>query len=293
MSITIEKLLAALILLTISTAHASTYHGAVQEIRIAATAAGSTRVAVLTSGPTDCRGAGAIGHWYSFEYPPKGGPGTAWLAALLSAKVIQESIVIHGTGACDASGTEEVAAIELPPASGPIFASSPAVHFPAVPVTSAAQSAVRIDVSRGWPAAQLLEAFDRTIHLKSPFNETEPQLRVWEAPFLGNTVGYVISTEKAFACSADYRNDGRTASVASVDCELSDISDPERRRALGLLPALSALDGKTWGCALGGETFFVEGFMNHRRFAFIVSNPGQCRQSASLPVNRLLGGLRF
>jgi hypothetical protein len=37
-----------------------------------------------------------------------------------------------------------------------------------------------------------------------------------------------------------------------------------------------------WGCALGGQTFFVEGFINHRRFAFSVSNPEQCPQAGRL-----------
>ncbi len=50
-----KRLLANLILLNISTAYASTYHGVVQQIRIAATSAGGTRVSILTSATTDCR----------------------------------------------------------------------------------------------------------------------------------------------------------------------------------------------------------------------------------------------
>jgi hypothetical protein len=56
---------------------------------------------------------------------------------------------------------------------------------------------------------------------------------------------------------------------------------------------LSDLNGKSWGCALGGQTLFVEGFINHQRFAFSVSNPEQCPQSDSLPVKRLLEVLRL
>ena len=290
---TMKKLLASLVLISMSTAYASTYRGVVLQISIAASSGGGTRVTVLTSGATDCHAAGTIGHWYSFEYPPKGGPGTAWLAALLSAKVTQESIVIHGTGTCDASGMEEVTAIDLPSASVPISATPPRPHFPPAVVSSPSRPAARIILGQQWPAARLLEAFDRAAHLDALSNGTEPELRVWDAPSFSNTVGYVISLDRAFACSADYRNDGRTASVARADCEASDMPVTERRRALDLLPALSDFNGKTWGCALGGQTFLVEGFANGRRFAFIVSNPEQCRQSDSLPVRRLLEALRF
>jgi hypothetical protein len=126
-SITIEKLLAALILLSVSTARASTYRGIVQEIGIAASSSGGTRVSVLTSGTTDCNG--SDNHWYSFEYS-KAGPGSAWFAALLSAKVAQETVVIHGAGTCDASGMERVTAIDLPSASMPLSHDSPPVVTP-------------------------------------------------------------------------------------------------------------------------------------------------------------------
>lgn len=290
---TMKTLLASLVFLSISAAHASTYHGVVLEISIAASSGGGTRVSVLTSGVTDCHSAGTTDHWYSFEYPPKGGPGAAWLAALLSAKVTQESVVIHGTGTCDASGMEDVTAIDLPSASMPISAAPPSPHFPPVLVSSRSRPAARIILGQQWPAARLLEAFDRAAHLDAPSNGPEPELRLWDASSFSSTVGYVISPGRAFACSADYQNDGRTASVERADCEASDMPATERRRALDLLPALSDFNGKTWGCALGGQTFLVEGFANGRRFAFIVSNPERCRQSDSLPVRRLLESLRF
>ncbi|MFZ0497916.1 MAG: hypothetical protein WAU49_13760 [Steroidobacteraceae bacterium] len=280
-----KPLLANLILLSISTAYASTYHGVVQQIRIAATSVDGTRVSVLTSATTDCHGDRTNNGWYSFTCSSKTGLGKAWFAALLSAKVTQQRVVIHGTGTCDASGMEGVTAIDLPAVFMP--------HFPAAPVRPLARPAARIDLGHGWPALQLLEAFDRAAHLSPPSNGSAPELRVWEAPFLGNTVGYLISVDRAFACSASYRNDGRTASVEQADCEVSDMPVAERQRALSLLPTLSDLNGKSWGCALGGQTFFVEGFINNRRFAFSVSNPEQCPQSGSLPVKRLLEVIRF
>ncbi|MFZ1869543.1 MAG: hypothetical protein WAU49_13765 [Steroidobacteraceae bacterium] len=105
-----KKILPSLILIGISSAHASTYQGVVQELDIAATSSGGTRVSVLTSGSTSCQT--GDNHWYSFEYSSQTGPGPEWLAALLSAKVTQATIMIHGTGACDASGMERVAEID-------------------------------------------------------------------------------------------------------------------------------------------------------------------------------------
>lgn len=107
-----KKILPFLILTGVSTAHASAYQGVVQELDIAAVSSGSTRVSVLTSGTTSCRV--ADNHWYSFEYSSQSGPGPEWLAALLSAKITQATIVIHGTGTCDASGMERVAELDLP-----------------------------------------------------------------------------------------------------------------------------------------------------------------------------------
>ena len=107
-----KKILPFLILIGVSTAHASTYQGVVQELDIAAISSRGTRVSVRTSGTTSCRV--ADDHWYSFEYSSQSGPGPEWLAALLSAKITQATIVIHGTGTCDASGMERVAELDLP-----------------------------------------------------------------------------------------------------------------------------------------------------------------------------------
>jgi hypothetical protein len=150
----------------------------------------------------------------------------------------------------------------------------------------------RIDLSRGWPAVELAEAFDRAAHLEPLANGTEPELRVWEAPFIGSTTGNAISSTRALACSAEYRNDGLTASVERAHCAVSDMPLEKRRSALDLLPELSALNGRSWGCALGGETVFVEGFVNRLRFAFLVSNPANCKDSNSLLVRRLVEVLR-
>jgi hypothetical protein len=109
-----KKLLAALILISVPTAYASTYHGVIHEIRIAAASSGDTRVSVLTSGTTNCGATSANNSWYSFEYSSRASTGAAWLAALLSAKALQASIIIIGTSSCDASGMEEISAIDLP-----------------------------------------------------------------------------------------------------------------------------------------------------------------------------------
>jgi hypothetical protein len=152
-----------------------------------------------------------------------------------------------------------------------------------------------IDLSRSreWPVVEFAEAFDRAAHLEPLSNGTEPELRVWVARSMGFTTGKAISTTGARACTAEYRNDGRTASVERAHCAASDMPLEKRRSALDLLPALSALSGKSWGCALGGETFFVEGFVNRQRFAFLVSNPGSCKDSDSLLVKRLVEVLSY
>lgn len=124
-----KKVLSALIFVSVSAAYASTYQGLVQEIRISASSSGGTRVSVLTSGTTDCRD--SDNHWYAFEYS-KTGPGSAWLAALLSAKVAGETLVIHGAGTCD-GGTERVAEIDLPSPSMSLAQEPPPVAVRAVP----------------------------------------------------------------------------------------------------------------------------------------------------------------
>jgi len=150
----------------------------------------------------------------------------------------------------------------------------------------------RVDLRRGWRAVELADAFDRAAHLKPPSNRAEPELRVWEAPFLGNTTGYVISSGHAQTCSAQYRNDGLTASVEKAHCAVSDMPREKRHSALGLLPELSALNGRSWGCAVGGETIFVEGFVKRQRFAFLVGNPADCQDSGSFLVKQLVEVLR-
>lgn len=125
-----KKLLLGLVFIGVSIAYASTYHGIVQEIRIAASSSGGTRVSVLTSGTTDCHDGDS--HWYSFEYS-RTGPGSAWLAALLSAKVSGETVVIHGASACDGSGMERVIAIDLPSPSMLLSQEPPGVVIRPVP----------------------------------------------------------------------------------------------------------------------------------------------------------------
>lgn len=142
--------------------------------------------------------------------------------------------------------------------------------------------------SQEWPAVEFAEAFDRAAHLQPLSNGTEPELRVWRATSIGFTNGNVISSTGALVCVAEYRNDGKTASVESAHCEASDVPLEKRRSALDLLPELSALNGKSWGCALGGGTIFVEGFVNRQRFAFLVSNPEVCKDADSLLVMRVI-----
>ncbi len=109
---------------------------------------------------------------------------------------------------------------------------------------------------------------------------------------MGDTTGVVISSRSKLTCNVQYRNDGITASVQSSHCAASYMAADTRRNALNLVQELSALDGKSRGCALGGETFFVEGFVNHRRFVFVVSNPLNCNDVDSQLVTRLVDALR-
>jgi hypothetical protein len=149
-----------------------------------------------------------------------------------------------------------------------------------------------IDVSHGWPAARFLAAFDRAAGFEASARKGEPELRVWRAPMWGNTTGDVISSSGALACKAIFRNDGLKASVQSVHCVASYMSAQTRHEALNLVGQLSALDGKSWGCALGGEAIFIEGFAQHRRFTFLVGNPSDCEDADSRLVTRLVRALR-
>ena len=149
-----------------------------------------------------------------------------------------------------------------------------------------------VDLRRGWPAVELVESFDHAAHFAPLSGKSEPELRVWEAPSIGGTTGYVISSSRALKCRASYRNDGLTESAETAHCSPSDMPLQKRRSVLDLLAELSALNGKTWGCALGGETLFVEGSVNRGRFAFVVSNPADCKDSNSLLVERLVEILR-
>ena len=99
--------------------------------------------------------------------------------------------------------------------------------------------------SREWPAVEFAEAFDRAAHLETASIGTDPELRVWIAPSMGFTTGNVISSAGALACTAEYRNDGRTASVERAHCTAFDMPRRKRRIALELLPELSALNGKS------------------------------------------------
>jgi len=163
--------------------------------------------------------------------------------------------------------------------------------------------AARIDQSRGtvapvidlshmsrWPPHEFLAAFDHAGGLKTSPSDAEPELRLWVAGMM-ETKGYIISTGRALDCHALYRNDGLKASVDSAHCAASFMSGETRHSILTLVGELSALNGKSWGCAFGGYTLFVEGFANHQRFSFLVSNPSLCKDADSQLVTRLVGAL--
>ena len=148
-----------------------------------------------------------------------------------------------------------------------------------------------INLTHGWPAIEFAEAFDRAASLKPPSAVTGPELRVWQAPSMGSTWGYAISSQRAVRCDFVYRNDGKTAAVEQAHCVPSNMPVEERRSALEFLPDLSGLNGRSWGCALGGGTTFVEGFVSGHRFAFLVSNPGDCKDPASLRTEQMVAQL--
>lgn len=93
-------------LFAIGPALASSYTGTILNVQITASSSGGTRVSLQVSGTTSCTGFG--GNWYSFEFSSDGGPGKAWLAAMLAAKAAGESVSIAGTGTCDQYGVETV-----------------------------------------------------------------------------------------------------------------------------------------------------------------------------------------
>jgi hypothetical protein len=62
----------------------------------------------------------------------------------------------------------------------------------------------------------------------------------------------------------------------------------KRRGVLDLLPELTTLDGKSWGCGLGGTGYLVEGAVNEKHFAFLTANPGSCVASESRLAIRLI-----
>src|SRR5579859_3706230 len=76
---------------------ATTYSGTIVDVRVNASSSGGTRVSLQTTASTACTGAA---NWYVFEYSGSTGPGSAWLAQALAAKISGESVVIYGTGTC-------------------------------------------------------------------------------------------------------------------------------------------------------------------------------------------------
>jgi hypothetical protein len=105
-------LAAAIFSVVTGTAFATTYSGTVVDVRVNASSTGGTRVSLLTTAATACTGAA---NWYVFEYSGSNGPGSAWLAEALAAKISAQPVVIYGTGSCDPSGVEVVGTIDLTP----------------------------------------------------------------------------------------------------------------------------------------------------------------------------------
>jgi hypothetical protein len=141
---------------------------------------------------------------------------------------------------------------------------------------------------------KLAEAFDHAARLPSLTDSKTPELRAWILPFIGNQEGYVIAPERALRCSVEYRNDGRTATVEHGHCSPLAIPIEKSRAALDLLPQLATLADRSWGCALDGTSYLVEGSTNGGRFAFFVSNPGAgtCRDRDSSLAGELAYILR-
>ena len=98
-----KKLILSLVLACMSAgALASSFTGTVQKVYTSAGIdnASNTRVTVYTGNTTSC---GATGY-YEFEFAANGsGPGAAFLAQLLDAQLLQSTVSITGTGACDDS----------------------------------------------------------------------------------------------------------------------------------------------------------------------------------------------
>lgn len=102
-----KKFLTLMVALFLSSSvFASSFTGVVGQVRIAQASSGITRVSVYTGNTTSC---GGVPGWYSFEYAANGsGPGQAWLASVLDAKLTQANFTLVGTGTCDSYGLETV-----------------------------------------------------------------------------------------------------------------------------------------------------------------------------------------
>lgn len=218
-----KKVLCALIFIGVSAAYASTYQGLVQEIRISASSSGGTRVSVLTSGTTDCHG--SDNHWYSFEYL-KTGPGSAWLAALLSAKVAGETLVVHGTGTCN-GGMERVTEIDLPsPSMYPSQAPPPAVIRPVPgPV-------------RGCPETS---ASAKLLNLKSPSRVQGQYMIMFKSP-------------AALACISSSKLNG----LRILPGVMPESPQSSRRLAYALAQSIRATVMAAWDIG-GSPTFAIRG----------------------------------
>jgi hypothetical protein len=100
----------ACLVLTSGARATTTFTGTLLQVQSSAsqTTPGNTRVAINTGTTTACTGAYA--GWYAYDLP-SASTGAMWGATLLAAIAAGKSVMIYGTGTCDAYGFEIVLAV--------------------------------------------------------------------------------------------------------------------------------------------------------------------------------------
>jgi hypothetical protein len=139
---------------------------------------------------------------------------------------------------------------------------------------------------------QLADALSEAARLPPLRASSEPGLRVWVLPFLGNIDGYIVSGHKAMRCDVrSAAGPGGTITVSGSTCTPIVLSSEEREALWKLMPDLRTLNGQHWGCALGGYTLIVEGVTAGQHYFFVGSNPGMCSDLRSQLVGELMKNL--
>jgi hypothetical protein len=142
----------------------------------------------------------------------------------------------------------------------------------------------------GGSLLKTLDAFSSAANLQSLARSEGDELRVWTRDYMGGRIeGYVLSKSTSIKClTTSHYTDG-VVTIDRAGCQ------PWHKGsdALGVLDALSALNGKAWNCPVfDGSEVLLEGLRDGRRFALRVGNPWACKDSRSKAVMTVLNMVR-